>query len=62
MAQGLSDRGVADALVVSPDTVGTHIRHIFTKLSLAEGASDNRRVPAVLRWLDDAQPRPLPRT
>ena len=58
MAQGLSDRGIAAVLFVSLNTVSTHIRHIFAKLAIAEGAADNRRVLAVLRWLEDAQPRP----
>ena len=41
-----------------PDTVGTLIRHIFMETVVAEGASDNRRVPAVLRWPDDADRDP----
>lgn len=58
MAQGLSDKGIAEALVVSLNTVGTHVRHIFTKLAIPEGVSENRRVLAVLRWLEESQPRP----
>ena len=34
MAEGLSDRGIAERLHVSPHTVNTHVQHIFTKLDL----------------------------
>lgn len=48
MAEGLSDRGIAERLFVSLNTVGTHVRHIFQKLDLPRSAIDNRRVLAVL--------------
>jgi DNA-binding NarL/FixJ family response regulator len=51
MAAGLTDRGIAQRLYVTPKTVETHIRHIFQKLSLPEGALDNKRVHAVLTYL-----------
>jgi DNA-binding NarL/FixJ family response regulator len=51
MAQGLSDRGVAQRLVVTHKTVETHVRHIFSKLDLPRGAAENRRVHAVLAFL-----------
>ncbi len=51
IAEGLSDRGIAERLVVSLNTVGTHIQHIFTKLGLPDTAADNRRVRATLAWL-----------
>ncbi|GIH94242.1 response regulator transcription factor [Planobispora siamensis] len=51
MAEGLSDRGIAERLYVSANTVGTHIRHVFHKLGLPDGAADNRRVLAVLTFL-----------
>jgi DNA-binding NarL/FixJ family response regulator len=51
MAHGLTDRGIAQRLYVSPKTVETHIRHIFQKLSLPETALDNKRVHAVLTYL-----------
>lgn len=60
MAQGMSDKGIAEDLFVSLNTVGTHIRRIFMKLSIRDGSSSNRRVLAVLRWLDDSQPQPQP--
>ncbi|GGK70157.1 DNA-binding response regulator [Sphaerisporangium melleum] len=51
MAQGLSDRGIAERLTVAVTTVGTHIRSIFHKLGLVEEPSSNRRVTAVLTYL-----------
>ena len=51
MAEGLSDKGIAERLVVSPHTVGTHVQHIFQKLLLPDATSDNRRVLAALTWL-----------
>jgi DNA-binding NarL/FixJ family response regulator len=51
MAEGLTDRGIAERLYVTPKTVETHVRHIFQKLSLPESALDNKRVHAVLTHL-----------
>jgi DNA-binding NarL/FixJ family response regulator len=51
MAEGLSDRGIAQRLVVTTKTVETHIRHIFSKLDLPRGAANNRRVHAVVAFL-----------
>jgi DNA-binding NarL/FixJ family response regulator len=51
MAEGLTDRGIAARLFVTPKTVETHVRHIFAKLSLPETALDNKRVQAVLTYL-----------
>jgi DNA-binding NarL/FixJ family response regulator len=51
MAEGLTDRGIAERLYVTPKTVETHARHIFQKLSLPESALDNKRVHAVLTHL-----------
>ncbi|MFI0967540.1 response regulator [Streptomyces sp. NPDC021080] len=55
MAEGLSDKGIAERLVVSVHTVGTHVRHIFQKLDLPAEAVGNRRVLAVLAYLDGCQ-------
>ncbi len=57
MAQGLSDRGIAGRLVISLNTVGTHIQRIFTKLGLPHTADDNRRVHAALTWLHNSTGR-----
>jgi DNA-binding NarL/FixJ family response regulator len=51
MAEGLTDRGIAERLWVTPKTVETHVRHILRKLDLPTGAANNRRVQAVLTQL-----------
>jgi len=51
MAEGRSNRGIADQLVLSTKTVESHVHQIFLKLELAETRSDDRRVQAVLRFL-----------
>src|SRR6266540_1292191 len=51
MAEGLTDRGIAQRLYVTPKTVETHARHIFQKLALPESALENKRVQAVLTYL-----------
>jgi DNA-binding NarL/FixJ family response regulator len=51
MAEGRSNAGVADKLVLSGGAVEKHIASIFGKLSLEPEAGDNRRVLAVLRYL-----------
>ncbi len=52
MAEGLSDKGIAERLFLSLNTVGTHVQHIFRKLDLPDGASGNRRVLAVIASLE----------
>ncbi|MEU2351197.1 response regulator transcription factor [Modestobacter sp. NPDC049651] len=51
MAQGRSNAAIAGLLVVTEKAVGKHINNIFSKLGLPVDAEDNRRVLAVLRWL-----------
>ena len=51
MAEGLTDRGIAERLYLTPNTVETHIRHIIAKLGLPATRADNRRVHAVLTYL-----------
>jgi DNA-binding NarL/FixJ family response regulator len=51
MAEGLTDRGIAERLWLSTATVETHVRHILRKLSLSPSAGANRRVQAVLTYL-----------
>ncbi len=53
MAEGLSNAGIAAALVVSDGAVEKHIANIFLKLGLPPSETDNRRVLAVLRYLED---------
>jgi DNA-binding NarL/FixJ family response regulator len=51
MAEGRSNQGICKALWLSPKTVETHIRGAFTKLGIREAPEDNRRVLAVLAFL-----------
>jgi DNA-binding NarL/FixJ family response regulator len=51
MAEGLTDRGIAERLWLSPKTVETHVRHVLQKLGLPEDHTRNRRVQAVLAYL-----------
>ena len=51
MAQGLSNRAIADRLVIEMKTVETHIARILTKLDLHQTPDEHRRVLAVLAWL-----------
>jgi DNA-binding NarL/FixJ family response regulator len=51
MAEGRSNAGVADALVISESAVAKHVNNIFSKLDLPLADNDHRRVLAVLRFL-----------
>lgn len=51
MAQGRSNNAISRQLVLSLKTVEGHIASVFTKLGLAPEGDDNRRVLAVLTWL-----------
>lgn len=51
MAQGRTNAAVAELLFVSEKAVGKHIANIFRKLDLHESPDDNRRVLAVLAFL-----------
>ncbi|MCC5576526.1 response regulator transcription factor [Microtetraspora sp. AC03309] len=51
IAEGRSNAGIAEALVVSESAVGKHINNIFAKLGLSGVEKDHRRVLAVLRFL-----------
>ena len=52
MAEGRSNQAIATALVVSDGAVEKHVSNVFTKLDLPPARPDNRRVLAVLRWLN----------
>ena len=51
MAEGRSNKGIAELLVVTPHAVEKHVTGIFTKLGVATGTEDHRRVLAVLHFL-----------
>jgi DNA-binding NarL/FixJ family response regulator len=51
MAEGKSNRGIAEALTVSEAAIEKHVRSIFRKLAIEPSATDHRRVLAVLRYL-----------
>ena len=54
LATGLSNRTVADRLVLTQRAVEKHINSIFAKLGLTGDDSVDRRVRAVLMFLDDS--------
>lgn len=51
MAEGRSNRGIAEALVVTLPAVERHVTSIFAKLGLPPEHKDHRRVRAVLEYL-----------
>jgi DNA-binding NarL/FixJ family response regulator len=51
MAEGRSNAGIAEALVVTAGVVEKHVASIFGKLGLPPTEADNRRVLAVLEYL-----------
>jgi DNA-binding NarL/FixJ family response regulator len=53
MAEGLGNTAVAQRLVVTEGAVHKHIRSIFAKLDLSPADRTDRRVAAVLRYLED---------
>ena len=52
MAEGRSNRGIAEELVVTVAAVERHVTSIFHKLDLRQAPELHRRVLAVLRYLD----------
>ncbi len=51
MAEGRSNQGVADELVITVRAVEKHVSSVFGKLGLPSSASESRRVHAVLLFL-----------
>jgi len=54
MAEGKSNQGIAQALVVTEAAVEKHVTGIFHKLGLGATPTEHRRVLAVLTWLRDS--------
>jgi DNA-binding NarL/FixJ family response regulator len=51
MAEGRSNAGIAQQLWLAERTVEKHVHSILVKLDIPEDISDNRRVRAVLMYL-----------
>jgi DNA-binding NarL/FixJ family response regulator len=52
MAEGRSNAAIAAKLFITEKAVSKHINNIFTKLDMPPSDDDNRRVRAVLRFLN----------
>jgi DNA-binding NarL/FixJ family response regulator len=55
MAEGRSNAGIAESLVLTVGAVEKHVQSILSKLDLAQAPSDHRRVLAVLTYLQQAE-------
>lgn len=51
MAQGYSNAGIGEQLVIETKTVESHVARIMAKLDLHQTPDEHRRVRAVLAWL-----------
>ena len=58
MAEGLSNQGIAERMVVGQPAVEKHVTSIFSKLDLGRDRAENQRVLAVLALLGASAPRP----
>lgn len=54
MAEGKSNSGIADSLVLTVGAVEKHVQSILSKLDLPQSATDHRRVLAVLAYLQES--------
>ena len=54
LAEGKSNQGIAEALVVTSAAVEKHVTSIFQKLGLQTSATEHRRVLAALTYLRDS--------
>jgi DNA-binding NarL/FixJ family response regulator len=52
MAEGRSNAAIAQRMTVTERAVAKHTANIFTKLDLPPSDDDNRRVRAVLAYLN----------
>ena len=57
MAEGRSNAGIAEALVLTVGAVEKHMQSILSKLDLPQATGDHRRVLAVLAYLRKSFPR-----
>jgi DNA-binding NarL/FixJ family response regulator len=51
MAEGRSNQGIAEHLILEPKTIEGHVTRILSKLGLEPATEDHRRVLAVLSYL-----------
>ncbi|MEY9931193.1 DNA-binding NarL/FixJ family response regulator [Catenulispora sp. GP43] len=56
MAEGRTNAGIASRLLITDKAISKHINNIFTKLGLLPHDDDNRRVLAVLTYLNEMVP------
>lgn len=56
MAEGRSNRGIAEQLVVTEDAVEKHVNKLLRKLDIAGAPTDHRRVMAGLAFLQREHP------
>ena len=54
MAEGMSNRGIAEHLVITEAAVEKHVTGVFSKLGLGPTTTQHRRVRAVLTYLRDS--------
>jgi DNA-binding NarL/FixJ family response regulator len=54
MAEGRSNAAIASGLRISEKAVGKHSASVFRKLGLAQSEDDNRRVLAVIAYLEES--------
>ena len=52
MAEGRSNRAIAERLFVTDHTVEKHVKSIFGSLALPQSPDDHRRVLAVITYLN----------
>jgi DNA-binding NarL/FixJ family response regulator len=52
MAEGRSNRAIAEQLSVTEHTVEKHVKNIFGSLQLPQSPDDHRRVLAVVAYLN----------
>ena len=52
MAEGRSNKAIAERLFVTEHTVEKHVKNIFATLRLPPSADDHRRVLAVVTFLN----------